>query len=110
MQPCAPFHTCDFLGDCRWQNAQISSPLGIGAAQFAGPFKAFFRCDDSDDLIDHSRRRNGSLYDFGTSGAGAFKTETAMPVNTREPPEWGRRIRPRYFLTVLGDFVMLAPK
>lgn len=44
------------------------------------------------------------------SGAGAFKTETAMPVNTKETPEWGRRVRPRYFLTVSGDFVMLASK
>lgn len=44
------------------------------------------------------------------SGAGPDRTETAIPVNTRETPEWGSRVRPRYFLTVSGDFVTDAPK
>ena len=47
---------------------------------------------------------------FAHSGAGPFNTETAIPVKTRDTPEWGRRVRPKKRLPVVGDFVMLAPE
>ena len=110
MQPCVFFQTCDLLRGCRWQNAQISSPLGIGAAQFAGPFKAFFRCDDSDDLIDHSRRRNGSLHDFGTFRGRCVQNRNGDAGKHQRNPGVGEKGKTQMFLTVSGDFVMLAPK
>ena len=44
------------------------------------------------------------------SGAGPSRMETAMPVKTRDTPEWGSRVKPRYFFTVSGAWVMEAPK
>ena len=44
------------------------------------------------------------------SGAGPDSMETVIPVKTRETPEWGNRVRPRYFLTVLGEWVIQEPK
>ena len=44
------------------------------------------------------------------SGAGLLKTDTAIPVKTKETPEWGSNVNPKYFLTVSGDLVILAPK
>ncbi len=35
------------------------------------------------------------------SGAGAAKTETAIPVNTKETPECGNNVNPKYFLRLL---------
>ena len=44
------------------------------------------------------------------SGAGPLSTDTAMPVNTSETPEWGSSVKPKNFLTVLGACVTAAPK
>ena len=38
------------------------------------------------------------------------KVAQAIPVKTRETPEWGSRVRPRYFCTVSGIFIALAPR
>ena len=44
------------------------------------------------------------------SGAGPCSTDTAMPVNTRDTPECGSRVKPRYLRTVSGAWVTAAPK
>ena len=44
------------------------------------------------------------------SGAGAAKTETAIPVNTKETPECGNNVNPKYFFTVTGALVIEEPK
>ena len=44
------------------------------------------------------------------SGAGTLNTDTAIPVNTRETPEWGSSVKPKYFFTVSGAWVTAAPK
>ena len=36
--------------------------------------------------------------------------DTAIPVNTRETPEWGSSVKPKYFFTVSGAWVTAAPK
>ena len=38
------------------------------------------------------------------------KVETAIPVNTRDIPEWGNNVNPRYFVTAVSAFVILPPK
>lgn len=47
---------------------------------------------------------------FALSGAGVESTETAIPVNTSDTPECGSNVSPKYFFTVSGDLVTLAPK
>ena len=47
---------------------------------------------------------------FAQSGASPANTDTAIPVNTSDTPECGKRVSPSYFLTLSGDFVTLAPK
>ena len=47
---------------------------------------------------------------FAHSGAGPVSTDTAIPVKTRDTPEWGSKVKPRKFRTVLGDLVTAAPK
>ena len=43
------------------------------------------------------------------SGAETARAEADIPVNTRETPEWGSRVRPNYYLTVSGGWVILVP-
>ena len=45
-----------------------------------------------------------------SDGSIAVKEVAAIPVNTRETPEWGKRVSPRYFFTVGGDFVITPPR
>lgn len=47
---------------------------------------------------------------FAHSGAGPFKTETAIPVNTNDTPECGSNVSPKYFFTTCGERVIAAPK
>lgn len=35
--------------------------------------------------------------------------EAAIPVKASKKPEWGNSVRPRYFATVSGNFVIFAP-
>lgn len=35
---------------------------------------------------------------------------TAIPVNTKDTPEWGNNVNPRYFLTVGSAFVTFPPQ
>ena len=42
------------------------------------------------------------------AGSTVAIVEAAMPVKTRETPEWGRRVRPRCFVIVFS-FLMVAP-
>ena len=43
------------------------------------------------------------------SGAGVANDETAIPVKTRDTPECGNNVKPKYFLTVSGHLVIVAP-
>ena len=45
-----------------------------------------------------------------SDGSIAVKEVAAIPVNTRETPEWGKRVSPRYWFTVGGDFVITPPR
>ena len=38
------------------------------------------------------------------------KVETAMPVNTKDTPEWDNNVNPRYFVTEASAFVIFPPK
>ncbi len=40
----------------------------------------------------------------------AAKVETAIPVNTKDTPEWGSYVNPRYFVTEGSAFVILPPQ
>lgn len=40
----------------------------------------------------------------------AFSVVTGMPVNTRDTPECGNKVNPRYFVTVGSAFVIFPPK
>ena len=35
---------------------------------------------------------------------------TAIPVNTKDTPEWGNSVKPRYFVTAGSAFVSFPPK
>ena len=47
---------------------------------------------------------------FASDGSKPFKADTAIPVKTRETPECGRRVNPRYFVTAGSACVIFPPR
>lgn len=48
-------------------------------------------------------------YTIWTSSGAEESVAQMMPVKTNETPECGSSVRPRYFLTVSGMWVIFAP-
>lgn len=44
-----------------------------------------------------------------SEGSKADNVVVAIPVNTSETPEWGSRVKPRYFVTAGGALVNFPP-
>ena len=49
------------------------------------------------------------LKELQSAGSAGESTEHTIPVNTRDTPECGSSVSPRYFLTVTGMPVIFAP-
>lgn len=55
----------------------------------ARPFEREFCDDDGDDLVDDRRRDDSPDIKAATDASVSESVLTAMPVNTRDTPEWG---------------------
>ena len=77
---------------------------------FSGPFESKFCNNNSNDLIDDGRGNNCSGHDRAREASISVNVVTAMPVNTKDTPELGNNVKPRYFVIVGSAFVIFPPK
>ena len=65
----------------------IKPTIAAGVSEFASPFEPFFCCDYGNISLMTAAAAMVPCTILAHSGAGPVKTETAIPVNTRETPE-----------------------